>query len=88
MRCANNGSLGDFWMCDEGAFDFGCSHPVAGHVDNIIHATCDPIIPIFVTSAAITCEVLAMIGREICKLEAVMVTVNGSHLTRPAIGKA
>jgi hypothetical protein len=85
VRITDNGCFGNLWVRDKCAFDFGCSHAVAGNVDDVIDATGDPVVAILVAAGTVTGEVVARIRREVGLHEALMVLVDGAHLTWPAI---
>src|SRR5262245_27261632 len=75
-------------MCDERAFDLGVTEPVARDIDDIVDATGDPVIAVFVAAATISCKILAGIGLEVCVDEPLMVAVHRAHLSRPRVGNA
>jgi hypothetical protein len=52
-------------------------------VQNIVNPTSDPIIAIRISPCAVTCEVIAGVGRKVGILTALMIAVNGSYLARP-----
>ena len=47
------------------AFDLGCAQTVTGYINYVIYAACDPVIIIFITARAVTCEIETFEGREI-----------------------
>src|SRR5690606_4754278 len=77
--------LGHFRVGDHGAFHFGGTHAVAGNVEHVVHATGDPPVAVFVTTRTVTGEVHAAESLEVGVDEAVVVTVQGTCLTRPGI---
>src|ERR1700722_15499990 len=60
---------------------------VTGDVDDIVHASGDPIIAVRIATRAVTGEVHSLKRLEVRIDEALMVTVYGAHLARPAIEK-
>ena len=83
MRIADNRGLGHFWMCHQGRFNFGCSHPVAGYIQHIINTAGDPKIAILITAGTVTGEIATREGGKIGFDESLMVAIDGSHLAGP-----
>src|SRR5690606_7934368 len=69
---ADHGGLGDGRVRDEGAFDLGGAHAVAGDIDHVIHAAGDPVVAVLVAPAAVAGEVHAGVVAEISLLEALV----------------
>ncbi len=88
VRVANNRGFGDLGMARQRTFDFGCAQAVAGNIDHIIYAPCDPVVAVLVTSAAVTGKIFAAVRAEIGLLEPRMVSIDRSCLTGPARGNA
>src|ERR1041385_896811 len=61
---------------------------MAGHVDDVVDAAGDPVITVGVAAAAVAGEVLALVGREIGLLEALVIAIDRAHLPRPTVGDA
>ncbi len=61
---------------------------MAGNVEHVIDAACDPVVTVFVATAAVAGEVLALIGREVGFDEALVIAVKRAHLARPAVDDA
>src|SRR6202034_4216922 len=62
------------------------AHPMAGHVDDVVDPSGDPIIALRVAARAIAGEVLARIGGEVGVHEASMIAEDRARLTRPGVG--
>src|SRR5262249_20677364 len=88
VRIAYDRRLGDRLVGDQGALDLGGAQPVAGDVDDVVHAAGDPVVAVRIASRAVAGEVLAGIGREVGGEEALVVAVDRAHLARPAVGDA
>jgi hypothetical protein len=54
MRITDNGGFRNVGMRYQSGFDFGGSHSVTGHVDNVIHTAGNLIITVFIPSASVT----------------------------------
>ena len=60
MRHADSSSLADVVVEDERSLNLGGPDAVAARVDDVVHAACDPVVPVLVASAAISSEVVAL----------------------------
>jgi len=56
--------------------------------DYIIHPPCDPYESIFISSTAISCEVITVLLTKVSLNEPLMVIIDGSHLARPTLADA
>ena len=72
-------------MAYEGRFHLGRAHTVAGHVQQIVDASGDPVVAVGIAAAAVAGEVFALVGREIGLHEALVVAIDRAHLARPGI---
>ncbi len=88
MRVADDGGLGHCGVLDQRAFHLGGAHAVAGYVNHVIDAACDPVIAVLVAAAAVAGEVHPGIGFEVSVDEALVVAIDRAHLARPAVGDA
>ena len=88
VRISDNGRFRDLWMGDKGGFDFSCSHPVAGDVQNVVNAAGDPEIAILIAARAVTREIASWEGGEISLDETLMVAIDGAHLAWPGMRDA
>src|SRR5690606_23478483 len=62
VREPDNSRLRYLRMGNQRAFHFGSAEAVTGDVEYVVHATGDPIVAIFVATAAVASEVIALIG--------------------------
>ncbi|MNM79754.1 hypothetical protein D3C81_916990 [compost metagenome] len=85
MREADHGCFGHLRVRNQRAFHFGRTDAVAGDVDHVIDAASDPVIAIFIATAAVTGEIAARVGAEVGVDETLVVTVDGTHLARPRV---
>ena len=85
VRHTNHRRFGDFRVRHQCRFNFGGAHAVAGYVKHVIHPAGDPVIAVFVTTGTVTTEVGTGEGREVGLLETVVITEDGTHLTRPGV---
>lgn len=53
---ADDGSLGNGVVLDEGGFDFGCGEAMTGDVDDVVYAASDPVEAFVVTTGSVTGE--------------------------------
>ena len=83
MRVADDGGLGDEVVGDEGAFNFGRAHAMAGDVQHVVHAAGDPVVAILVAAAAVAGEIFAGVLDEIGFDKTLVVAIDGAHLARP-----
>jgi hypothetical protein len=58
---------------------------VAGNVDDVVDATGDPVVAVFVAARAVAGEVVARIRREVGLHEPLVIAIDRPHLTWPAI---
>src|SRR5262245_44011859 len=72
-------------MQDESALYLGRSQPVTGDVHHIVNAAGNPVISVLVAPRAIASEVHALEGREVGLNEALVISIDCSHLPRPAV---
>src|SRR5690348_3443689 len=75
-------------MRNERGLNLCGAEAMAGDIDHVIDATRYPVVPIGIATAAIAREVLAAIRLEVRIDEALVVSVHGSHLSRPGIQQA
>ncbi len=85
MRIADDGCFRHVVMQDERALNFSGTHPVPRHVQDIIDAARDPVVPILIAATSITRKVLVGEGREVRFNEAAVIPIDRSCLTRPRI---
>ncbi len=64
VRVTHDGRFGDEVVRDERRFDFGRAQAVTGDVQDVVHAARDPVVAVFVAPAAVTREILALVGGE------------------------
>src|SRR3984893_5327536 len=88
VRITHHGGLGYLRMGNEGGLDFGGPKPMAGHIDDIVDPTGNPIIAIGIAPTAVAGEIFARICREVGLHEALVVAVDRAHLSRPGIRDA
>jgi hypothetical protein len=88
MRIADDGGFRHRGMADQRRFDFRRAHAVTGDVEHVIDATGDPVIAVVIAAAAVTGEILALVGGEIGLDEALVIAVDRPHLAGPAVGDA
>src|ERR1700686_4621416 len=85
MRKSNDGGLCHLRMSDQGAFDFRGTQPVTGDIDDIVYTTRNPVIAVRIAPRAIAGEIHTLKGLEVRVDEALMVAVDSTHLSGPAI---
>src|SRR5947199_8441161 len=73
MREADNGSLGDLGVSNQGALDLGGADAMARDIDHVVDAAGNPIIAILVAAAAVAGEIKAGIRFEIGLEEALVI---------------
>mmetsp|Transcript_5026 Transcript_5026/g.12823 ORF Transcript_5026/g.12823 Transcript_5026/m.12823 type:complete len:722 (-) Transcript_5026:224-2389(-) len=59
--------------------------PVPTHVNHIIHAARDPVVPVGIAPAPVAGEVVAVVVLEVHCLEPLLISVDGPHLGRPGL---
>src|SRR3546814_16613301 len=84
VREADPRRLGHRLVQNQRSFDLRRAHAVARHVDDVVDAAGDPIVPVRVAPAAVAGEVQPRIGREIGLEEALMIAPHRPRLPRPA----
>src|SRR6266516_3726675 len=70
-------------MADQRTFDFRCTQPVAGDIQDIIDPANNPEIAIFITARAIAGEITAFEFAPILSLVPLLVTVDRAQHRRP-----
>ena len=65
VRVADHRGLGDLGVGDEGGFDLGRAHAVAGDVDHVVDPAGDPVVAVGVAAAAVAGEVVALVLAEV-----------------------
>src|SRR5262249_15793389 len=78
----------NFRMRNECALDFGGAEAVSSDIDDIVDASGDPVVAIFVATAAVTREIFAGIGLEVRIDETLVVAIDSAHLSGPRIDDA
>ena len=87
MRVANDGCLSDLVVGNQRRLNLCRSHPVARDIDDVIHPASDPVVAILIAPRAVTGKNFAGIGREVGIDEALMVAVDGPHLSGPRVAQ-
>src|SRR5262245_52626400 len=75
-------------MRNECAFDLRRAETMSSDVDDIVDAAGDPVVAVFVATAAVAREVFAGIGLEVGIDEALVVAVDRAHLSGPRVDDA
>ena len=88
VRVAHDRGFGDRVVGDERAFDLGGAEPVPGHIEDVVDASRDPVVTVFVPAAAVPGEVVALVLCEVGLLEALMIAPHRARLARPRRGQA
>ena len=86
VRVADDGSFRHFGVGNQGDSTSAVPMRCPGNVDHVIDAAGDPVEAVLVAAAAVTCEVVAFVGREVSLNEALVIAVDRAHLARPAVG--
>ena len=76
---ADDRRLGNRFVCDQRAFDFGGSQPMARNIEDVIDATNDPEVAILVSPRAVAGEIAALDFAPVLLLEPSVVAVNRSQ---------
>ncbi len=85
MRIAHHGRLGHLRMRHQRRLDLGGAETMTGHVDHVVDAPGDPVEAVLVAAAAVAGEIHADIGGEVGLHEALVVAIDGAHLSRPRV---
>ena len=88
VRDGCDGGFCDRGMTDQGAFDFGGADAMAGHVDHVIDAAHEPVIPFIINTTAIAGEVEIFEDGKVDIDEAFVIAPHGSHDAGPGFGDA
>mmetsp|Transcript_46697 Transcript_46697/g.78382 ORF Transcript_46697/g.78382 Transcript_46697/m.78382 type:complete len:367 (+) Transcript_46697:1067-2167(+) len=76
MIHAHNRGLDDILVHVDGTLYLGCPHAVPAHIQHIIHAPRDPVIPVCIPASPIACKIIAWVHREIRLLVPLVVPVH------------
>ena len=85
MRDADDRGLGDGFVGDEGAFDFGGAEAVAADVEDVVHAAGDPEVAVLVAAGAVAAEVHAGDVAPVGLLVALRVAEDAAEHRRPRL---
>src|SRR5215831_7937512 len=83
VRTTNDGGLSDCVVADERTFDFHCSNAMSGNVDDVVNATHDPKVPIFITTSSVAGEVHAWNFAPVLPFVSFGIAVDRAHHRRP-----
>ena len=75
VREANHGGFGHGRMRHKRTLDLGGTHAVPRNVDHVVDAAQQPVVALFVDTASVTREVVALVGAEVGLDVAVMSTI-------------
>ena len=70
-------------MGNQRALDLCGAETVAGDIEDIVDAASDPVVAVFVATAAVTSEVEALVPGEVGLAEASVITPDGAGDSRP-----
>ena len=85
VRESHHRRFADRRVADQGALDFGRSHPVAGNVDHVVHSAQQPVVAVLVLAASVAREIQSFVGAEVRLDEPVVVAPRGPHDARPRL---
>ena len=83
MRHGRDGGFGNFRVAHERALDFRRADAMAGNIDDIVHATEQPVIAIGIHAATVAGEIHIFVGGKIGVDETVVVAPSRPHNSRP-----
>src|SRR5207237_8777308 len=85
VRTADHGSFRDSFMGNQGGLDFHSTQAVAGNVDDVVDASHNPEISVFVFAGAVAGEVDPRNLRPVLLHVTVGIAIDGAQHSRPGL---